>query len=279
MSNGVICFANNNGKVDYIKQAVFLAKRVKQYLDLPTSIITSTPNFIDENQQKHFDKIIEFQQDYYNTKKYSDGAFHHQKLEFKNIGRHKAYELTPYKNTLVLDTDYILCNNYLKNAFQMSADFMIYKDAVDLADWRQYKEFKFINDKGIPFYWATVFFFRKTTETKIFFDLMGHIVKNYEHYSKVYDLSSRSFRNDHLFSIAIHMMNGYTDSDWAKELPGKMYYTLDQDILKSIDNEKIQLLVGKKDRKGEYTLVSTKDSNVHVMNKFSLERDLCLKDI
>ena len=131
---------------------------------------------------------------------------------------------------------------------------------------------EYINDKGIPFYWATVFFFRKTNETKIFFDLMEHLANNWDHYSKVYDLASRSFRNDHLFSIAIHMMNGFTDSNWAKELPGTMYYTLDKDILETLTNSSLKFLIEKKERKGEYTLASTVNSNVHVMNKFSLER-------
>lgn len=272
MSNGVLCFANNNGKVDYIKQAVFLAKRVKQYLGIPTSIVTTTPQFIDTTHKTIFDKIITIDIDYYNTKKYSDGAFYHQKLEFKNVGRHKSYYLSPYDNTIVMDTDYVLCNDSLKNVFNMTGDFLIYKDAVDLSFWRNYKEFDVINDKGIPFYWATVFFFRKSQENKIFFDLMEHLIKYWDHYSKVYDLSSRSFRNDHLFSIAIHMMNGFKDGDWAKQLPGTMYYTLDQDILKDIKNNKMEFLVSKKDRKGEYTVIATENSNVHVMNKFSFER-------
>lgn len=272
MSNGVICFANNNGKVDYIKQAVFLAKRVKQHLNLPTSIITSTPNLITDEQKLVFDNIIKLDHNHVNIRKYSDGALHHQKLEFKNLGRHRVFDLTPYENTLVMDTDYVLCNNTLLHAFDMSADFMIYKNAVDLSSWRLHKEFEYINDKGIPFYWATVFFFRKTIENKIFFDLMNHIASNWNHYSKVYDLASRNFRNDHLFSIAIHQMNGFTDNTWAKELPGKMYFILDQDRLEKIDNDKLICLVGKKDRKGEYTIVSTNQTNVHVMNKFSFER-------
>jgi len=59
MSNGVLCFANNNGKINYIKQAVFLAKRIKRHLDVPTSIVTSTPNLINKTDRKFFDKIIE----------------------------------------------------------------------------------------------------------------------------------------------------------------------------------------------------------------------------
>ena len=68
------------------------------------------------------------------------------------------------------------------------------------------------------------------------------------------------------------MMNGFEDSDWAKILPGKMFYTLDRDKIYKIDKDKLTFLVEKQNRSGEYTLASTNKSNVHVMNKFSLEK-------
>jgi hypothetical protein len=106
----------------------------------------------------------------------------------------------------------------------------------------------------------------------MFFKLLQHIVEYWNHYKNVYDLGARNFRNDHAFSIAIHMMNGFEDSNWAKILPGKMFYTLDKDILRSINDNKLSFLLEKQHYVGEYTIASTKDINVHVMNKFSLER-------
>jgi hypothetical protein len=143
-----------------------------------------------------------------------------------------------------------------------------------LCDWRNYKEFDYINDKGIPFYWATCFYFEKNKENKIFFDLLKHLYDNWSYYSDVYDLGSRNFRNDHLFSIGIHMMNGFEDGNWAKTLPGKMYYTLDRDILHKIHEDEMTFLIQKKNLVNEYILSKTKGMNVHVMNKFSLERKI-----
>lgn len=268
MSNGVLCFAHNNGKVDYLKQAEFLAKRVKQYLNLPTTLVTSTPQ--DLNNNTVFDQVIEIADDNSNVKRYYNGSLHHQKLLFKNNDRVRSYELSPYDTTLVLDTDYIICNDVFNNAFNSVHDFQIYKDGIDLCDWREHKEFDYINNTGIPFYWATCFCFKKTQETKIFFDLLQHLVSNWKHYEQVYNLGSRNFRNDHVFSIAIHMMNGFTDGDWAKTLPGKMFYTLDRDIVKTIKDNSLTFLLQKENYVGEYILASTKDCNVHVMNKFSL---------
>ena len=62
MSNGVLCFANNNGKVDYLKQAIFLARRVKKHLGVPISLATANKRDFDymySDQRELFDKIIE----------------------------------------------------------------------------------------------------------------------------------------------------------------------------------------------------------------------------
>ena len=101
---------------------------------------------------------------------------------------------------------------------------------------------------------------------------MKHIKKHWFHYSQIFNLGTRNFRNDHIFSIAIHIMNGYQEGDWAKTLPGKMFYTLDRDLICKLEEDKLLFLVEKQNRSGEYTLASTKGSNVHVMNKFSLAR-------
>ena len=268
MSNGVLCFAHNNGKVDYLKQAEFLAKRVKQHLNLPTTLVTSTVSEL--KNLDLFDKIIEIDDKNSNYKRYYNGTLHHQNLQFKNNDRVRSYELSPYETTLVLDTDYVICNSSLKYAFDSLHDFQIYKEGLDLCEWRKHKEFDYINDSGIPFYWATCFCFKKTQQTKTFFDILQHLVKNWSHYEQVYNIGSRNFRNDHVFSIGIHMMNGFTDGDWAKTLPGKMFYTLDRDFVKKIKDDSLQFLLQKEKYEGEYILASTKDCNVHIMNKFSL---------
>ena len=275
MSNGVLCFANNNGKVDYLKQAIFLAERVKKYLDVPISLATANKRDFDymySDKSDLFDKIIEIDQNDYNTKRYYDGTYHHVTLDFKNSGRINSFDLSPYDNTLVLDTDYVICNDSFKEAFNSEANFQIYRKGVDLCDWRNLPEFDFINDIGIPFYWATCFCFKKSNEVKIFFNLMKHIKKHWFHYSQIFKLGSRNFRNDHIFSIGIHIMNGYQEGNWAKTLPGKMFYTLDRDLICKLEEDKLLFLVEKQNRSGEYTLASTKGSNVHVMNKFSLAR-------
>jgi len=271
MSKGVLCFASNNLEVDYVKQAVYFAKRVKKHLNLPVTLVTSDVNYVDRlNVRTVFDKIISVDKEKQNQKRFYDGSLHNKLLSFDNASRINAYDLSPYEETIVLDIDYILFNNVFLNCFNQPHNFLIYKDAIDVCHWRKNPEFEYINDNGVPFYWATCFFFRKTNEVQVFFNLMKHLKENWTHYSSVFDLGTPTFRNDHIFSMAIHIMNGYKDSNWAKPMPGRKYFALDRDVIEVLDDDHVILLVEKEKYIGEYTLASLKDTNVHLMNKLSL---------
>lgn len=275
-SKGVVLIARNNGKIDYIKHAVFLAERIKKYLDLPTSIITDSVSYIEQNYDRNcFDRVIENKiQEKNNVKQFSDGTLYQTPAAFKNYDRANVFDLTPYDKTLLIDTDYIISSNLLKNCFDTNNSIMMYKKSIDLSFHRDTREFKFISDYGIDFYWATAVYFCKNQESKIFFDLVKHIQEEYNHYRKVFQISSTLFRNDFAFSIATHILNGFAGSDFVKELPGKKCYTIDRDILLDIRDETLTFLIEKEKYLGEYTAISTKDTDVHVMNKFSLDRIL-----
>ena len=273
-TKGALLFARNNGKLDYVKQAIFLATRIQKYLQLPVSVITDNVEYlksIDKNCV--FDKIISIDaiESIY-SRKYFDGSLSSYTANFKNDARYMAYFLTPYDETLLLDTDFIICNDILKKCFESSNNFLIYKHSSDIAKVRDESEFKKISDYSIDFYWATVVFFRKTELNKIFFDLVKHIQDEWFHYKRVYQIESLLFRNDYAFSIAIHIMNGFQQGDFAESLPGTKIYSTDKDVLININNDSMTFLVEKKDHLGEYTVVKAKGQNIHVMNKFSLER-------
>ena len=277
MSKGVLLFAYNNESVDYVKQANYLAKRIRKYLDLPTSIVTDIdiaakyPNYAE-----NFDEIIFLSTQTLSTKRYQDGALYKTKLNFKNAGREMSYELSPYEETLVMDTDYIIASDTLNNCFVQQKDLLLYKNAVHLGVYTNTPEFKTISDTSVDFYWATVIFFRKTELNKIFFDLVKHIKENYWHYRSVFQFSNTTYRNDFAFSIAAHIMNGYQKGNFIGKMPGTKFYTIDRDVLIEIKDNTFKFLVEKEQRLGEYTLAKLTDSDIHIMNKFSLER--CIDD-
>jgi hypothetical protein len=275
MSKGVVLFASNNSKINYVKQANFLAKRIKKYMGLPTSIVTDI-----DIQSKYpdtvevFDEIIQVNnlKHSYANKRYHDGTLSNRVLNFNNGNRADAYFLSPYDETLVMDTDYIVSSDILNNCFEQQNDLCLYKDAVHLGIHSGTPEFDKISDTSVDFYWATVVFFRKTKVNEIYFNLIKHIQENYMHYRSVYQFKSNVYRNDFAFSIAAHIMNGYQKGNFVTSLPGKHYYTIDKDVLHSIVDTEIKVLVEKSQRLGEYTLAKFNNMNLHVMNKFSLER-------
>lgn len=275
MSRGALLIARNNSQVDYIKQAIFCAERIKQHLDIPVTLLTDNVNYLESHyldKVNTFDSVIQLPSDAAKSyKRYKDGVYKEYKLEWKNTSRNIAYDLTPYDETLLMDTDYILANDVLKNCFDQDNDLMMYNLATDLAGWRDFSEFVHISPNGIDFYWATIVFFRKTKVNQIFFDLVGHIKENWHHYKTLYKILNPTFRNDFAFSIAAHIMNGYMRNKFVTPLPGKKYVSLDNDVCVKIDNNKFHFLV-QKESQADYFPVTTKDQNVHIMNKFSLNR-------
>lgn len=275
MSQGAVLVAQNNSVIDYIKLAIFSAKRIKQFLDIPVSLMTDSPGYLEECYPDHpFDKIIEISAEgnYFN-RRFNDGALSNKILEWKNLSRYQVYDLSPYDTTLVVDVDYIVNSSVLESAMDIDSPLQIYSRSMDIADWRDTSEFERINPYSIPFYWATVFIFNKGKIAESFFSLLAHIKNNWEYFRTLYCITSPMFRNDIAFSIAIHIMDGKNQSgDFVQELPGKMIYSKDTDVLVSMDNTKMKFLVEKKNYLGEYLAAKTTDLDVHVMNKMSLSR-------
>jgi len=271
MSKGALLIARNNSQIDYVKQAIFCAKKIQEHLDIPVSLITDNKSYLDKFEHS-FDKIIEIPNTIdYHHKSYKDGMYDRKNLEFKNTARSDAYTLSPYNETLLMDTDVIVGNDHMKSVFAQQNDLLLYKDAFELSNWRDLFEFDRVSPNTIDFYWATVVFFRKSKLTETFFNLITHIKENWQHYKTLYQIKNVTFRNDFAFSIAVHIMSGYTTNKFVGKMPGTLYYTLDRDICHDIDKNKYKFLIEKSDGTG-YFPTSIKNSTVHIMNKFSLNR-------
>jgi hypothetical protein len=274
MSIGAVLVAQNNSTIDYVKLAIFSAQRIKDFLDIPVSILTDSRGYVESQYPNHpFDQIIDIPfGENFSQRRFNDGSLTSKILEWKNLSRYRTYDLSPYDTTLVVDVDYIINSSVLKSALYLDCPLQIYSNSMDIAEWRDLTEFQRINPYSIPFYWATVFIFNKGAITESFFMLLTHIKDNWDYYRTLYCVTSPMFRNDIAFSIAIHIMDGKTSGDFAQELPGKMIYGKDTDVLISIENTTMKFLIEKKNYLGEYTLAKTHGLDVHVMNKLSLSR-------
>ena len=122
---GVLLHAHGRQPIDYISQAIFCASQIKKFLQLPVALVTSEKNI----SEKCFDHIINVEAS--NTKqkrKFVDND-DIKEVVWDNHSRVDSFALTPFKETIVMDTDYIVCNDNLSNCFKLDDDFMIWKDA------------------------------------------------------------------------------------------------------------------------------------------------------
>ena len=107
MSKGILIYAYS-GVNDYIRLAEVSAKLVNKHLNLPVSIVT------DESISNNvFDKII------YREKDSNNNQWH-------NKNRYSAYELSPYEQTLLIDADYFVFSNHLRQLFDTALEFACY---------------------------------------------------------------------------------------------------------------------------------------------------------
>jgi len=276
MTQGVLLFALNNLEVDYIKQAVFCAKKIKEHLKLPVALVTDNSQYLETTYKfykKYIDQVIDIPPAHTEQKRiFLDGVYSTKKLAWKNHSRPDCYNLTPFDETIVLDVDFIICNDKLLNCFKMKQDFLIYRQPTDIAKTlRRLQKFDRISDRSIDMWWATGFYFKKTDFMEMYFNLIQHIKDNWSYYRLMYQIPNNNYRNDFSFSMAIHILQGFQLGPWPQKMPGNMYMASDGDMLHHLEGNKMSFICDYTSG-GSFVGATVEDANVHVMNKFSLGR-------
>ncbi len=282
MTRGVLMYAHNNQEIDYLKIACANALMVKKNLNVPVSLVTDSGTIdwgrkaLGDLIDECFENVITVDRDYkFNNKKvYSDTSHTTKTLQFYNANHWAAYELSPYEETLFIDADYLIMSPSLNNCWDSIHDVMVNHRIYSPID-QVVPYSKNIDDMGIKLYWATVIYFRKSSLAEHLFSLMRHIQENYNYYRDLYYFSNGMYRNDYAVSIAIHMLNGFSDSESVvKELPiNGMLMSWDVNDIHSVQGiNDIILYVEKDKEKGNYILSRIKDLDVHIMNKWAINR-------
>jgi hypothetical protein len=281
MTRGVLMFANNNAEINYFRIACANALMIQKNLNVPVTLITDHGTY-DYNKtlfdeifiNKCFEKIITVDRNYnfINPRNFSDTAFSSKTLQFYNANHWEAYKLSPYDETLFIDADYLIMSSALNNCWESDNEVMMNKSIISPSG-NEYV--RFVDDFGIKMYWATVIYFRKSDFAKFLFDMVRDIQENYTFYKDLYCFASPMFRNDSAFSIAIHMLNGFSeDSSIIGQLPiSPLLMSWDTGDIHSINGiNDITLFSEKHNMSGEYILVRLKNQDVHIMNKWAIDR-------
>jgi hypothetical protein len=258
MTRGVLLFAHNNEQVDYGLMSCWCAMRISQYLKVPVSLVTdsNTARLLDQtnaNWRRFFDQIILQDSLATQTKRYGDPS---NQLTFHNLDRIDAYDLSPYDETILMDTDIVIQTDTLSKLWNSTEDYIVCDRSTDLYGQTN-PEFLWVSDYSIKFYWATLFYFKKSQASKIFFNTCKWVKKNYNWLSYVYELPVGPVRNDYVWSIALHTL-GHP----AQSIPYNLLHSNFEDRVLDMSSSAVRFLTPNGLCKVE--------QDVHVFNKFDL---------
>ena len=200
VSRGALVFAFNTSAVDYVSIADQSSRLIKHNLNLPVTIVTDH----DSNPKFDYDNIIRLTPDAGQVN--YRGAINNQTVAWRNFGRYLAYELSPYDETILLDTDYLVLDDSLSTLFKTDFDYKLMHHNVSTAG----TDNNVMGTISLPFVWATVVLFRKSQRSRMLFDLVGRIQRNYDYYRALYNITTQRFRNDYAFAIANIILSGYS---------------------------------------------------------------------
>ena len=277
MTRGSLIFAHNNRDVDYAKLALLSGSLAKKNLSLPVSIVTdeSTIEWMKQSNifstvENTFDKIIITNRPTTENKRVLHDGTDKKIIPFINSTRSDAYALTPYDQTLLLDSDFLIFSNRLNQYWDVNSSVKVSYAANDInsVDRLGYHD-KYISDTGIRLFWATTVMFNKDENSKLFFDLVDTIKTNYSYFADLYMFNPKQYRNDISFSIAQHIMSGF-ETDTVTSLPA-LLTAIDKDILESVEKNKLTFLISADNN--SYIAATIKNTDIHIMNKQSILRN------
>lgn len=259
MSKGILLFAFNNGIVDYYKMAVATAKRANYFLNLPVTLVTDKSSYPSDTEYM-FDKVIYVSANTSNIK---------GKQVWINKGRHRAYELTPYDETILLDTDYLINSDKLLDLFKIYDDFMCPNRTSYIMHPDSHQEQ--LSASSYNTLWATIIAFKKTNKVKQIFECLEMVENNYMHYVQLYNMVSAMYRNDYGLTIAHRIVNGHYE-DTNNYIPWSLtHIATDVKVYRNtlnLFNTDYTVMCDRNIRgkvKTEYCIV--KDTDFHIMDK------------
>lgn len=253
-SKGVVLFAFNTDTVDYVAIADRCASVVSKSLSLPVTLITDK----DSDPKFNYDHIVRL--DYSGNNQRTDVVTKKQ-IQWKNFHRHTVYNHTPYDCTVMIDTDYIVLDKSLLKLLDNDFDYLIMKNSNDFKESMPAR----MGNISLPYVWATVVLFRKTNKSRLFFNLVGRIQRNWNYYRSLFNVDAAQFRNDFAFAMANIILNGYS-LDNKNLIPWNMLTVSDE--VTAIDEKDNMLVVRTPNR--AYMIPR---HNIHIMHKQFLLSD------
>ena len=196
MMKGVLLYCFNTESYRYDKIAAKTIPLLRRNLGLEITVVTNDETRVHLPEQEGVNYIVIENQ---------TGNYINQK-SWHNLDRHRAYELSPYEKTILLDIDYFCYSDYLLTLSDTDQDFMVHDKVHDVTGHDSYK---FARNSMIPMVWATVIIFKKTPRAMAIFDMVKYVKERYGYFCDLYRIDFKNFRNDYAFAIALHQIGGF----------------------------------------------------------------------
>ena len=232
MSKGCLILADNTDDFDYVKLAHIAAARVERHLDIPVTVIS--PSLVADNTRTFPGQTGRYQ--------------------WKNLGRTKAYELSPYDRTLVIDADFLINSDALLPHMQGSFDFGMIRDMYDPLTGNAFTPH--LGYSTIAQMWATVMIFNKSDLAEKLFNMAEHVLENYPYYSRLYNFNP----------MPCHVLGGYGATDYSLKYR-MVNCDFNAEILELNDDD---VLIRYQKQPDRYHVQRLSSTDLHLQNKISL---------
>lgn len=258
-TRGVLIFAIDTDTRSYVKMANYCAAKIRQHLNLPVTVVTSG-----KVDSKLFDKVILTTEN-----KHQQRSVVGKVEQWRNFNRYQAYELSPYDETILLDTDYICNSDQLLKLFELDQEFLCHRERRYLGSHYETVSEKYA--KNHDMYWATVVYFKRSPTVEAIFNMIGRIQNNYSHYSRIYGFRPTPYRNDYALSIALNTVYGHCIPS-SIEIPWRLVNVEFDTEIELLENQWTILFEKYVDSSTRRYRVTTINQDLHILNKDSLER-------
>jgi hypothetical protein len=193
LDKGIVLLAQNNSKDNYVEQATALAASINQFNSIPVTLITDDE--VSDYSKKYFDQILPIA--------WGDMAV---ESEWKVENRWKVFHQSPYKETIVMDTDMLVTKDieYLWDYYS-NYDMFFTTNPVTYRGERISSNYyrKMFKENNLPNIYSALYYFKKTEFTHNFFAYLELVIKNFDDFQE--DLCPNLKQDSVSFDVAAAM--------------------------------------------------------------------------
>ena len=206
MSKGFVIYAQNTKETNYVRQAYALALSIKYSQKSVTNVTLVTNNRVPAKYKAVFDNVFKI-----------PWGDHAKGSRYNAENRWKLYHITPYDETIVLDSDMLLLEDieiwwkYCSN-FDVKFCSKIKNHKLDTVIDTIHRRAFIENGLSSPYY--ALHYFKKTDRARDFYKVLEFVCKNWEWCYTAY--ASNFYQNwlsmDLATAIAVEILGNYEAS-------------------------------------------------------------------